>query len=252
MESSTISYTKTNTRENQLWKNYRKLSPADKAAIENLHGRDKHPLSRKNLREICDLNAFGTPHGGGEVYVEISRINHACDANSEFHYHWTRKAGTIHAVKDVEEGSEITISYSAHDNGNLRRKDLERYGFDCQCRLCQVPCTGPIDMMTRPQMREYILEQPAEDRILLLEMKLDLKDSLNSLSSVYYDLSAAYVELAEFTEARYWADKYLEDERMCRGNDDTVFQAQRMSAHSWKNRLARIEENYIRTLRTIS
>lgn len=248
METSILSYRNTQNRENELWTKYKKLNATDKQIVEGLHGRDLRPFSRKNLRQISDLNSFGSSrHPGGEIFPMISRINHACDANAEFHIHWTRNAGTVHTIKDIKAGEEITISYSAYENTKERRRQLKNYGFECRCRICQIPCVGHIDELTSSTINEYMNEQPPELKIEFFNTKLAMNEIMLDVSSVYKQLSVAHVEVAEFNQAREWADKHLAYEIMTRGSDDTVFQNEAISAWYWRKEVDRYEEEYSAT-----
>jgi hypothetical protein len=62
----------------------------------------------------------GSPHGA--VYLIISRINHACRSNTQHTWNEHLRCETIHAVRDIAEGEEITIMY--HDGPFVERRDL--------------------------------------------------------------------------------------------------------------------------------
>ncbi|KAK3373439.1 SET domain-containing protein 5 [Lasiosphaeria ovina] len=62
--------------------------------------------------------------GIGGVYATASLINHSCVPNA--HHSWNRGTGreTVHAIRDISAGDEITIAY---DRGG------PLLGFQCEC-----------------------------------------------------------------------------------------------------------------------
>ena len=86
-------------------------------------------------------NEAGT-HEDGAVFATISRINHACDCNC--HHEWNAAIGmeTIHALRPIECGEELTITYlmpSGRQREERQRLLSEQFGFACGCRLCSLP-----------------------------------------------------------------------------------------------------------------
>lgn len=75
------------------------------------------------------------------IFLEASRINHACDNNAQKAWNEEIKQHTVHALKDIEMGTEITITYIAPLKRRLARQSaLKRgFGFTCSCSLCCLP-----------------------------------------------------------------------------------------------------------------
>lgn len=47
---------------------------------------------------------------------------------------------TVHAVRHISKGGEITISYADTRTFESRRRHLKKlFGFDCTCKLCSLP-----------------------------------------------------------------------------------------------------------------
>nr|POF15350.1 set domain-containing protein 5 [Quercus suber] len=91
------------------------------------------------MRGIFETNALpcGPDSDLRAVFFGISRINHSCAANC--HYNWNphREIGTIHAMRDIPAGEELTICYVERGKSKIRQKELkEAFGFDCGCELC--------------------------------------------------------------------------------------------------------------------
>ena len=80
----------------------------------------------------------GSPIGG--VYPTICLINHSCDSNSHHSWNDMTSSETIHALRDIKAGEEITICYKDPETYQARRAELRgSFGFDCDCSLCSLP-----------------------------------------------------------------------------------------------------------------
>ena len=139
---------------------FAKLSAEDQDVFLSLHSRPQGAMdtartsllrSRPALRSsdkpfsieeqvkvmaIAETNAF---EAGDESAVcpEISRINHSCLPNVHHCWNSTIGAETVHATRDIVKGEEILITYIVIcGSRNLRKEQLERYGFQCTCPAC--------------------------------------------------------------------------------------------------------------------
>ncbi|KAF2807047.1 SET domain-containing protein [Mytilinidion resinicola] len=75
------------------------------------------------------------------IFFKACRINHACDNNAQNFWNENLNQLTIHAVRDIRKGEEITISYlGSRRNRRARQEELwENFKFTCSCRLCSLP-----------------------------------------------------------------------------------------------------------------
>jgi hypothetical protein len=78
---------------------------------------------------------------GGGLFLEACRINHACDNNAQKNWNQRIKRHTVHALRDIPQGEEITIFYLDRDSSReLRQKRLQdKFRFLCSCPLCSLP-----------------------------------------------------------------------------------------------------------------
>lgn len=82
------------------------------------------------------LKTNGLPCGSsssiGGVYPTICLINHSCLPNSHSNWNDGLKHETIHAIRSIKAGEEITISYD-HGGPSAARKAFlkQAFGFDC-------------------------------------------------------------------------------------------------------------------------
>jgi hypothetical protein len=76
----------------------------------------------------------------GGVYPTICLINHSCNSNTHHSWNIMTSSETIHALRDIKAGEEITICYGEPKAFSARRAELRAsFGFDCDCSLCSLP-----------------------------------------------------------------------------------------------------------------
>jgi hypothetical protein len=122
--------------------------------VEALHEKQRQPfLCMHNLYPYENIaeQSFGilrtnalpveTDGIGGAIFLEACLINHACDNNAQKNWNQRTKRHTIHALRDISNGEEITIYYLRHDSIRAHRqtKLKEKFGFICACHLCSLP-----------------------------------------------------------------------------------------------------------------
>ncbi|KAK0614588.1 hypothetical protein B0T14DRAFT_557797 [Immersiella caudata] len=102
-------------------------------------GKVQDEISR--AEDIIKTNAFSVTLGGRAymaLFPLVSRMNHGCRPLAMVNWDSETLTNTIKAFRDIEEGEEITVSYS--DLGMLSTERLavlrSRWGFTCSCELC--------------------------------------------------------------------------------------------------------------------
>jgi hypothetical protein len=89
---------------------------------------------------IIRTNALPMDVGSG-IFPAACRINHACDNNGQKSWNEGIKRHTVHALRDIEEGEEITITYLGVLNNRRTRQEAlrQKFKFTCKCDLCSLP-----------------------------------------------------------------------------------------------------------------
>ncbi|KAK5134264.1 hypothetical protein LTR08_006808 [Meristemomyces frigidus] len=118
---------------------FNQLRPDQQAQFLALHEGSRTFKTR--LLRIYKANAFG--HGNvSHIYLDISRINHACVPNAELDLgpDDTSASVTVVAIRPILRDEEVLICYNpmfssmtAQQRGNLLRA---YYGFACSCTSC--------------------------------------------------------------------------------------------------------------------
>lgn len=77
-----------------------------------------------------------------------SKINHDCNPNAEPTFPWSNHVLAIKAIRDIDIGEEITISYLdecfLERSRHSRQKELkENYLFVCHCAKCVEQANDP-------------------------------------------------------------------------------------------------------------
>ncbi len=107
---------------------------------------------------IVRTNALplGSDASTGGIFLDASRINHACIQNAQNSWNEDLQRLTIHAIRDIDEGEEITIMYIPdRANRSARQLVLHRdFRFTCSCPLCAL--TGPQLGLSNERLDEIL------------------------------------------------------------------------------------------------
>lgn len=90
---------------------------------------------------IARTNALPMSSRECGVFLRASLLNHSCQPNATYACNPISKRLTDDALKDIDEGEEITISYLLTERiFEARQEKLAyEYGFICSCELCSLP-----------------------------------------------------------------------------------------------------------------
>ena len=110
------------------------------------------------------------------IFLDACRINHACNNNAQKSWNEKTKCHTVHALKDIARGEEITITYlSPLKNRKARQKALqEKFGFTCLCHLCSLPAEQSQESDRRlEEIRclDDVIDQLGADGILVFPLR---------------------------------------------------------------------------------
>lgn len=225
----------------------------DIKAVERIVADKVKQLNVDQQRAFFDLtNSYGNAHSpslgiartnvlplgsnarSGGLFLEASRINHSCKHNAQ--NTWNEGIGrlTIHALRDIETGQEITISYLASHSGYVERQRFlkEVFKFECKCELCSLPRAQRKQSDTRLrnlQATESLLggffwdipklgkELPLLHKMLNLFNEEGIWDA--RISRAYQDAYKVAIENGDESRARVFAERAYDALRLIEGDD---------------------------------
>lgn len=140
-------------------KNLESVDIEDRASLEN----DIATIYDK-IEEFS--GSFLDVEGSG-LYVVQSKLNHSCLPNAEIKFPHSNHTLVISALRDIEIGEEICISYLSecllNRSRHTRHKFLkENYLFVCQCELCTSQINEP-DVTSSEDEDEEDMEADEQD-----------------------------------------------------------------------------------------
>ncbi|MCJ1269911.1 hypothetical protein MMC22_009804 [Lobaria immixta] len=109
------------------------LSEHQRRAFLSMHNLHAYRNAAEQYIGIIRTNALPieTNESEGGIFLEACCINHACDNNAQKHWNGNIKRHTVHALRDIDKGEEVTIYYlGVHKNREARNKALQtKFGF---------------------------------------------------------------------------------------------------------------------------
>jgi hypothetical protein len=210
------------------------LSKTEQRDFLSLHNNfpGKHPFSG-----IVKTNALPCGSGSviGGVYPTICFINHSCLPNAHNSWNSDAKCETIHAIRFIKAGEEITISYDKGGPYDSRRAYLKNpFGFVCNCSLCILP---PVDLQASDARRrqiqlldeaigdpERVMMRPEESladcHSLLQVLEEEYKDGAGALiARLYYDAFQISITHGDQARASAFAERGFRSRIVCEGED---------------------------------
>ncbi|KAG8157307.1 hypothetical protein KVR01_012691 [Diaporthe batatas] len=143
---------------------------------------------RRDLLNIFYNNNFALsgPNGKRAVFQTVARLNHSCVPNAQGNLNAALPGSqfTIHALREIAEGEEITISY-LHNELEVRQERQkwlhEGYGFECACEICSINNHHP------PGERH---EQSHQRRLKIQQMLSDFSGRGSTADGISRELEA--------------------------------------------------------------
>lgn len=166
-QSTYMSLASAHGQDPSIWPSriHESVSPKEKQRISEQHA--ARIGSQKSVLSIMMTNAmpWGPSLEGSAVFTTACRCNHSCVPNAYFSWNQTIQCETIHAVKSIQAGEEITVAYCdpLYDEA-IRRRELQHYGFNCDCAACHHPVdknggTDPTCFAAASKERKYRLRE---------------------------------------------------------------------------------------------
>ena len=171
----------------------------------------------------------------GGIYLIICLINHSCIANAHNSWNEVAEHETIHAVRDIEEGEEITIRYDGGEPSTARRLHLkDAFGFDCTCSLCLLP-SDQVEASDARRVKigclDYCignastaLEKPDDVLAACHSLAVLLKEEYNLsavalMARLYYDAFQICIAHGDQARASVFAELAYGSRVVCEGED---------------------------------
>lgn len=179
---------------------------------------------------------LGSGARAGGLFLEASRINHSCRHNAQ--NTWNENIGrlTIHALRDIEAGQEITISYLVTTSEYAERWRFlkDKFKFECKCELCSLPRAPRKRSDTRLRKLEAIYKSVGaffwgdiepEMALRLLHTMFGLFDEEGiwnaSIAQAYEDAYDIATDNEDESRARVFARRAYDTLRLIEGDDSS-------------------------------
>jgi hypothetical protein len=145
----------------------------------------------------------GSPVGG--VYPTVCLINHSCIPNAIHSWNGNTEQETIHAVRPIKAGEEITIGYKGGVPYAVRQAELkESFGFECSCSGCSLP-PSELQASDARRLRIQALDEAIGDPIRMIYKP---KESLDNCHALLQALEEEYHGCAATLVARVYYDAF--------------------------------------------
>ena len=135
--------------------------PSIRARFNALH-EGARPFQTREMR-IWKTNAFlfdpvKDRNPLSAIFLDLSRINHSCLPNAEYHANFQKERMELYSTKGIEKGEEVTICYGEdfmYKTGEERNAYLRYvYGFSCKCRACADPGFREVSDRRRRMLKQ--------------------------------------------------------------------------------------------------
>ena len=203
-------------------------------AFLSLHNNFPGPSPFSNI-----IRSNGYPLGPssdiGGIFVETARINHSCRPNAQHAWNDKLRRMMVHAVREISEGEELTLSYIVGGPSTERKSNLKSFfSFDCHCELCGLPeaeLANSDDRLRRAQQLDEAIgdakvvrqtpERALEDCYALLQIYQEERISDLRLPRLYYDAFQICAMHGDRARASMFASRARETRVICEGAKST-------------------------------
>ncbi|KAJ9635070.1 hypothetical protein H2199_008556 [Coniosporium tulheliwenetii] len=195
-----------------------------------------HAGTDRPFTGIMGTNALplGSVAKEGGLLLEAARMNHACKMNARYSWNTNLEKLTVHAVKDIGEGEEITISYLGKTaNYATRQQGLKsKFDFDCGYEMCSLPLArreqGDQKMDEIPRLggligdRQRIIVTPVtslHDAHTLLRLLEEEEIAHARMARAYSDAMQIAISNGDQPRAKVFAERAYAARVICQAED---------------------------------
>ncbi|KAI9839779.1 MAG: hypothetical protein M1837_002018 [Sclerophora amabilis] len=209
-------------------------------------GKGKGLVARANIakgtRILFEKPLFTTPNSSQTSLMEsaiakklkaLSKTD--CFPNAHNSWNSDTKCETIHAVRDLKSGEEVTISYDEGGSSDSRRTHLrDAFGFDCHCSLCSLSLPD-LEISDARRLRIQRLDDAIGDPARVLNNPSDALTDCHRLFQVieeeyegsatslvarlYYDAFQISITHGDQARASVFAERGYKTRVLCEGED---------------------------------
>lgn len=237
---TTASLTDPATFEKDLGAIVKGLSKEGQRAFLSLHNNNPGANPFSNI-----VRSNGYPLGPnsevGAIFPLVARLNHACRPNAQHAWNEDRGIEVVHAVRDIKEGEELTLSYLAGGPSQERQSSLKEYfGFHCTCEACSLPAAeleASDTRLKRAKKLDEAIGDPRRVRHLPERALADCKALLSvyqeegifdlRLPRLYYDAFQIAAMHSDAARASVFAKLCADARAVCEGEDNEEAKAMR-------------------------
>jgi hypothetical protein len=215
---------------------YEKLNDYQKAKFMALS--DRNEVKNGGTKTILGILTTNSILAGdcASICLNITRINHSCEPNSNNTWNSSLNLMTVFAEKDITQNEEIVISYIARDKVRNERQALlkDNFGFVCRCTWCGLE-DHLIDKSDKRRKEIQVLDEKinhaisqknfkisirlAEKRIKCLqEEHMNVKGNAQ-ITITSHDAYQAAKFLNDSKAMKYWLNKAYTSSVISRGED---------------------------------
>ncbi|KAG6026462.1 hypothetical protein E4U19_002587 [Claviceps sp. Clav32 group G5] len=177
---------------------------------------------------------FSEESASAGIFPETCRINHDCESNAYNVWNENIERHTVHAIRDIRSGEEITMNYVSNVlKRKVRQTRLqESFGFTCSCRICSLPEAQSqqrdrmvetaigLDKRAQAMRWESPLEALSCCRTSLMCHNSDERREDADFVTAYGNTAQLFILHGDLARARFFAGKAAAVSRTIFGNDN--------------------------------
>eukprot|EP00933_Yihiella_yeosuensis_P018207 TRINITY_DN15032_c2_g1_i1.p1 TRINITY_DN15032_c2_g1~~TRINITY_DN15032_c2_g1_i1.p1 ORF type:complete len:517 (+),score=104.24 TRINITY_DN15032_c2_g1_i1:40-1590(+) len=217
-------------------KRFKALPASEQKAVFELCDTYARGQADKTLEGIFASNALPKCSDPEELALCVlgSRINHSCAPNAEYLWSETLQMEEVRAVRDIEPGEEVCVSYVGDailQPRSVRQEHIrEGFRFVCRCSACIVE-SGESDRrrLRLTTLREEILgcRDSPEKGLQMAEEMLELLQKENisaprTVAQICNDGFELSMLMGDDSEAQVWAHMSYEAHRLGWGEQNEM------------------------------